>query len=318
MRPGARRWPLISALVLVLAVCPSAARGQTACPPNPAAPTPAQIQDAMRNARDRGALWRFEKDGRHGYLYGTIHVGKLEWAMPGRLVGQALREVDTIAIEANPDDPALSAGMTAPAKPHEAPTLPTPLTDRLRAQALKACSPWDRLQTMPPMMILATLILQDARWQGLHVEYGSEVTLLGFAKATGKQVAALETVEVQRSAITGSPATEQLAVIEEALTALEKGSAREQLTVAANTWMSGDLDALGRFLAERPPAERNSLERAVFQRNPGMSARIEELHRSGRRLFAAVGIFHMVGDRGLPKLLADRGFTITRVTFETR
>src|SRR5262245_22339327 len=103
MRSGARRWPVIPALVPILmiwAVWASPVRAQTACPPSPPTPTSAALQDAVRNARDRGALWLFEKDGRRGYLYGTIHVGKLEWAMPGRLVGQAIREADTIAIEA--------------------------------------------------------------------------------------------------------------------------------------------------------------------------------------------------------------------------
>ena len=305
-------------LILTLAVSVSGVHAQSSCPPAVTPPTPSQVQDALRNARDRGALWRFEKDGRHGYLYGTIHVGKLEWAIPGRLVGQALRDAETIAIEADPSDPALSAGMTAPPKPHEAPVLPAPLMDRLRAQAVKVCAPWERLATMPPMMILATLMMHDARWQGLHAEYGSEVTLLGFARATGKEIAALETVAAQRSALTGSPPAEQLAVIEEGLAALENGSVREQLSVVANTWVSGDLDALGRFLAGRPSAERASLERAVVGRNPAMAARIDELHRGGRRIFVAAGFFHMVGDGGLPKLLADRGFKVERVGLDAR
>ena len=65
-------------------------------------PTQDQLQDAARGARDRGALWRFEKDGRHGYLYGTIHIANLDWAMPGPTVGRALSEVETVAIEADP------------------------------------------------------------------------------------------------------------------------------------------------------------------------------------------------------------------------
>jgi uncharacterized protein YbaP (TraB family) len=94
-------------------------------------PTQDQLQDAARGARDRGALWRFEKDGRHGYLYGTIHIANLDWAMPGPTVGRALSEVETVAIEADPADPATGAGMAAPQKPQEAPSLPAALLDEL-------------------------------------------------------------------------------------------------------------------------------------------------------------------------------------------
>src|SRR5262249_49131693 len=106
------------------------------------------------------------------------------------------------------------------------------------------------------------------------------------------------------------------AIIDESLAALEKGSVRDQMTATANTWFSGDLDALEKFLASRPAAERATLDRAVVSRNAGMAARIAEIHQSGRRVFATAGILHMIGDAGLPKLLAERGFKIERVKFD--
>lgn len=36
---------------------------------------------------------------------------------------------------------------------------------------------------------------------------------------------------------------------------------------------------------------------------------------SGKRLFAAVGALHMIGDNGLPALLRKQGFAVTRVEF---
>jgi uncharacterized protein YbaP (TraB family) len=63
------------------------------------------------------------------------------------------------------------------------------------------------------------------------------------------------------------------------------------------------------------PAERATLDRMVLGRNAGLAARIEALHGDGRRVFAAVGIFHMVGDTGVQYLLAARGFKVQRVLF---
>jgi uncharacterized protein YbaP (TraB family) len=272
----------------------------------------------MASSRDRGALWRFARDGRHGYLYGTIHVGKPEWAMPGRAVFGALADAETIVMEADPLDPAFHAGLIAPARPHEAPRLPAPLVQRLRTQATKACTPWERLAKMPPMMIATVLTLRDAAWEGLFAEYASEMVLAGYAKGAGKSIAVLETTAIQRAALAGGPPAEQLAAVEQALQGLERGTARRELVAVAEAWAGGDLEALGRTLLHTTDAERTGLERLITGRNPAMAARIEALHADGRRAFVAAGILHMIGETGLPALLQERGFTVERVEFDGR
>jgi len=274
-------------------------------------PTQDQLQDAIRNARDHGALWRFEKDGRHGYLYGTIHIANLDWAMPGPTIGRALRESETIAIEADLSDPATGASMAAPQKPSEAPALRAAMLDRLRRQAVRACEPWEILAPMPPLMVVTRLTLLDARWDGLHTDYAIETVLASFARKTGKNLTTLEPIAIQRAAIVAGSPAEQTAEIDLRLTALEDGSARKAMTVIANAWSRGDLDTLARLFAA--PDARDTLDRMAGARNPAIASRIDELHRDGRLLFAAVGILHMVGDAALQRLLAERGFTIKRV-----
>jgi uncharacterized protein YbaP (TraB family) len=307
----------VVALVLALAAGAGTLGAQPACPPAVQTPTRSQLQDAMQKARDRGALWRFDRDGRHGYLYGSLHVGTLESSMPGPVVGRALQDADTIVMEANPLDRSFVADVTAPAKPHEAPVLPEPLWDRLRAQAARACVPWEGLSTLPPMMIVTTLVVLDARWEGLHASYGTEIVLAHLARATGKGIATLETAAVQRGAITGSfPPADQAASIERLVQGVEQGTLRKEVAATARLWDGGDLEALARRMGQHDGAGQ-VLDRMVFVRNPALAARIDELHRGGQRLFVATGILHMVGDTGLPRLLAERGFRVERVPFTT-
>jgi hypothetical protein len=121
----------------------------------------------------------------------------------------------------------------------------------------------------------------------------------------------LETVAIQRAAlVAGSPA-EQAVEVDQRLMAVENGSARKAMAVIANAWARGDLDALARLY--EPAEARATLERMAGARNSAIAARIDELHRDGRRLFAAAGVLHMIGDAPLQKLLAERGFTIERV-----
>jgi uncharacterized protein YbaP (TraB family) len=236
--------------------------------------------------------------------------------MPGPTVGRALRDAETIAIEADPGDPATGAGMAAPQKPQEAPALPAATLARLRAQAARACEPWESLAPMPPLVIVTRLTLLDARWDGLHTDYSIEAVLAAFARKTGKRLATLETVAVQRAAIVAGSPAEQATEIDQRLAALEDGSARQAMVAIAEAWARGDLEALARLFA--PADAHTTLERIAGARNPAIASRIDDLHRDGRRLFAAVGILHMIGDAALPKLLAERGFTIERVPFGSR
>jgi uncharacterized protein YbaP (TraB family) len=62
-------------------------------------------------------------------------------------------------------------------------------------------------------------------------------------------------------------------------------------------------------------SEREMMKRVLDERNPKLAARIDELHRSGKQVFAAVGSLHMFGAGSLPALLQSRGYTVERVPF---
>jgi uncharacterized protein len=295
------------ALVVLFTLATTGLSAESICAPAAAMPTPPELREARLKARDRGVLWQVEKDGCHGYLYGTLHVGKLAWAMPGRLVTQALREADLFAMELDPADPAVAKGMNAPQAAQDAPVVSPALRRRLQALAAKACVPWEQLEALPPVMIVARLEMVEARWIGLDEGYGSEFVFGGFAKATGKPVVMLETVAIQRAALLGGSPAEQIGRIEKAVSALETGEPQEHGT------------AHRRLGERRPGAPRARVVRVrlVFSRNPGLAARIAELHRGGKRVFAAIGILHMLGDKAVQKLLMARGFKVERVAFDT-
>ena len=82
-----------------------AALAQGECPPVARPPTAAQAQAAQRQAVDRGLLWRFSRDGRDGFLFGTIHIGRFEWAFPGPTLRSVLAASDTLALEVDLSDP---------------------------------------------------------------------------------------------------------------------------------------------------------------------------------------------------------------------
>jgi uncharacterized protein YbaP (TraB family) len=289
------------------------------CPPTLAPPTQDEIHAAVRVARDHGALWTIEKDGHGSWLYGTIHVGNLAMSIPGPKVIRALGDADVVAIEVDLTSPVIAQAIRAPRDSSEGPVAPPALLERLKALAEKACVPWEPLSNLPPMMIVAALTALEARWDGLDPSYGTEFVLAGFAQARRKPIVSLESAGTQRQALSGGPPGQRLAALERATASLEQGNMRPAIRVLAKAWQDGDLVTIADFEqwsgSGSSPEVKADVERMVFGRNPDLAAAIDLAHREGKRVFAATGILHVVGDGGLPKLLQKLGYKVERVSF---
>jgi hypothetical protein len=66
-------------------------------------------------------------------------------------------------------------------------------------------------------------------------------------------------------------------------------------------------------LASTSPERALLYEHLVYRRNESMADRLFELGIDGKVRFVAVGILHLVGERGIPALLAQRGYRVRRV-----
>lgn len=264
---------------------------------------------------DRGMLWRLSRDGRTSYLYGTVHVGKPAWQALGPLTAAALRTADTLALELDPTDPAVIAALEDKTP---APPLPEALRRRLLAATERACVPLLALAALHPVLQATTLTVLDARWLGLDPNHSLEMLLVRRAKAARKRVVSLETAEQQKQVLVPTDAAEAVAVIEQTLDQLDSLASRRVLERLVRAWELGDVATLERYEdwceCAANDDERAYLRRLNDERNGPLADRISALHRDGRRLFAAIGALHMTGPVALPRLLAERGFQVERVT----
>ena len=304
----------------------SSAAARVDCPPVPREPSAEQLQAALQAARDRGFLWRVSKGGRDSYLYGTIHVGKLDWAFPGPRVREALEGSETLALELDLTDPEVLAQLSRSMKPDATRgtrfQLPPAAQQRLARQAQLACVGPDVLSGQHPVMQAITLTVLAARHDGLDPSYAQELVLGGIARSIDKRIVSLESAEMQAGLLVPADQKQALAITEQTLTQLEKGQARAMLVKVARVWDESDLDELSSFEqwcgCADSEAERQFLRRVNDERNGPMAERIDALHTGGRTVFAAVGALHMTGPRGLPQLLQQRGYTVERIRFTPR
>jgi uncharacterized protein YbaP (TraB family) len=289
------------------------------CPPVAQPPTADQLHKGQAEARDRGFLWRISKDGRTSYLYGTIHVGKMEWSFPGPSVREALRASHTVALELDPTDATVAAQMQAGMQARRPVPLPAALRERLDRQASAACIPRGMLGDMHPVMQVVTYTVLVGRWDGLDPAWAQEVVLAGLARSARLPIVSLETAQRQARLLIPDDRAEVLLTVERALVQLEQGRVRPMLSRMAAIWERGDLDELERFESwcecMTSDDEREAMRRLLDERNPDLADGIAAVHARGGSVFAAVGALHMVGPTGLPRLMAHKGFRVERVGF---
>ena len=280
-------------------------------------PTEAQAADAARAAQDRGFLWSVQRDGKTSYLYGTLHVGKLAWAMPGPRVAKALRASQVLAMELDVSDPRVQQQMAALVRSDGPSSLSAEAQAQLREAAKALCVDWDTLGPLRPEFQLTTLLMTLARYEDLDAGFGSEVALAAVAPHLGLPTRSLETGTEQVAALSAASSAELAEWVQTGVNDLRTDKARRQLRKLSRAWADSDIQRLERYPhwceCEGTAAERAVLDRVVKQRNVTLAERIDALIRQEGPAFVAVGALHMVGSHGLPALLKARGFTVKQV-----
>lgn len=315
-----RRCHGLAALACALLGAPALAdTAPAACPPVATAPSATRQVQAERSARDRGLLWQVTRDGRTSWLYGTIHIGRYEWTVPGPQVRAALQASDVLALELDPLDPRTAQALRSGMAPNPRHVLGDELARRLATQMQLACLPEAMMTQVAPEMIAMTLMATMAQHDGLDAAHGIDVALARRARASGLPVVGLESPEAQLALLISPTQSRLQASLDRMLRDLEDGKVRPMMLRIARTWETGDERALIDYAdwcdCANTPDERAQLKVLLNDRNPALADGIDALHAEGRRVFAAVGSLHLVGPEGVPAQLARRGYSVRRIEF---
>jgi uncharacterized protein YbaP (TraB family) len=292
---------------------------------------PAQESSGKQPARteaagpDRGFLWKVEKSAQSGaatlYLYGTIHVGKPAFYPLGPAAGQALQASDAIALEADVSNPLEAAALVQQRGMYAEPqALRAKLAPAARTRLSKACSriglPEEMAWQIKPVMLAVMLGFFDAQRMGYHAMNGVEMYLANIARTQGKPIVEVEGLEAQFALFERVPERQAIAMLNESVQDILSGRSRRDIQELVKVWLAGDLAGLegsGERAINRPGAMAGFMaEELLEKRNRGMADKAESYLKSGRTHFMAVGALHLVGESGLPALLARRGYRVTR------
>lgn len=251
-------------------------------------------------AKNAGFLWRMEKDGRTSWLYGTMHMMHIDYAKPGMQIMMGMRNSDVLAVEINTYETQPSVKIS-----HTSFKLSPNHLERMQAAYTKDCLSGD-----PAQLFLSPLLQSQAQRQHLHWGFGPDARLMQIAKRTNKPIIALETMEIQVKALSPQSQAEFDAQLDASLESIETGQFKNALTTQAKAWQTNDFAVFIKNEEEMVSQEPAFMTRLNDERNVAMAQKIEALHNEGKRVFVAVGVTHMTGKQALPKLMAEKGYTL--------
>lgn len=274
-------------------------------------------------AAAKGPLYLWEVSDGHGqvraWLYGTIHVCDAGCFPLPAGVREALAAADSLALELDPEDPALGPGLAKaavlPAGRRLNDMLPADLRPRVAAVLGQVGLPADAAQRMQPWMVSTLLTLRAAQIAGFGTEQGVDLWLARAARSRGQPLWALETVGRQIEALGAGGEAAQVASLVEVVALIERNDAEPYFRSMLDAWRRGDAEELDRLMREEASSEAMApmLAELLDTRNREMAEAIVTRFKSGQRPFVAVGAGHFGGANGLLAVLAGKGFQVRQV-----
>jgi uncharacterized protein YbaP (TraB family) len=270
----------------------------------------------------RGTLYQVRHQGNTTWLFGTIHVGTASFFPLEDEATQALAQAGKLVVELDilNSAPFMSAvnkyglyGINDTIEKHLSPDNFAQLQQTL----LKFDIPYARVARMKPWMITNFLMGLDLERNGYARDHGIEFFLLTQAKSQSKTVQELETVDYQLSLFDGMTEKEQEQYLRENLADIKDGTALKKAAMLIDAWGSGNGGLIEAMLADamRDKSVSSEFTQRILldKRNPEMTAKIEALLKTDKSTFVGVGLLHLIGENGVPKLLQQRGYDVRKV-----
>jgi uncharacterized protein YbaP (TraB family) len=267
-------------------------------------------------ARAEPALWKVTGGKSTVYLFGSVHLLPEGGFTVGGELADALKQADRVCMEIDPataDEASATAITLARAVDPEGRTLFDLLgddADHVREAAEDAGVPLEALSMFEPWFAGLTVSVMALQAHGYDAEHGVEQIIEAEARQEGKSGCGLETLDGQLGLLDGLPSELQKEILLQAIN--EAGDIDAMIGPMLESWRDGDEAGIEKSLEEDFDGYPELADVLIYRRNAAWANQVSEMLRGDQDVLLVVGAMHLVGNRGLPALLAKRGFHVER------
>jgi uncharacterized protein len=265
----------------------------------------------------RPALWKVQNNGATVYLFGSLHIlpGTIDWTTPE--IDAAMAGSDVFVFEVPTDEAAAANEKDFIVHNGLSPTnLRNVLTRReyliYSTVLLRAGLKQEQFSHYKPWLASVILGLAYLHPDDFTTLMGADDLLIDYARAHGKEVRYLETVDEQMGLLTGPSDVAGALSLKRLIRTLPQTKAQSQQLL--DLWSAGDADRLGTQVDSYFTGYTMSKDDLIGNRNFNWVARIKDmLAENGKTSMVTVGAAHIGGVHGLLQLLCAEGFSVQRV-----
>lgn len=271
-------------------------------------------------SEDRALFWRVDSEQATVYLLGSIHFADESFYPLREEIEQAFDASETLVVEVDVNSPKSMARFqdlmqsngyysgNETLKDHLSKKTYQQLQDYLKELAI----PPALVEKQKPGIVVLTLAAIQAQQAGLKPEQGIDLHFLSKIK-NDKKILALESMDEQLRIFLDIEDADLL--LQDSFHSLEM--VEEEMERLVNAWKQGDEKAMHQLLFEdivnENAAIRSLYERLYFQRNIKMTNSIKGYLKQKGQYFVVVGAGHLIGDKGIVRLLQNAGYRMTRL-----
>ena len=269
---------------------------------------------------DRALFWQVQSTTAQVYLLGSIHYADQSFYPMRAEIEKAFDSADHLVVEINIDEDkaqkyrelVLQQGSFKGEK-----TIRDAISEetfqQLQFHLRRLGMPLEMVQKQKPGMLVLTLTAVQVMKMGFMPEMGIDAYFLKQALAGDKNIIELETIEEQMDIFLN--VTDGDLLLRETLYSMDE--AEFLMMDMMVCWKRGDVACLERILFEDAlstyPAFAGIYDTLFFQRNEDMANEIQAYLKSKGTYFVVIGAGHLVGNKGIPELLEEAGFTVRRM-----
>ena len=264
-------------------------------------------------------LWRAAGQTNSVYLLGSIHLLRPgDYPLPSA-IDAAYQEAEVLVMELDMDDLDsiqaqqlfASSGVLQGGKTLRD-LMGEPAYQQARAAADAIDIPIEMLAQSEPWLAAVTVEMMMFYRIGFNPMLGIEMQLVSQAARDGKPIEGLETAAEQTAFLDGLSLDTQRDMLLRTLE--ESAGLEESIDEIIHAWRYGDIAALESGLLQDLEKNEELSEALVNGRNRRWVTQISELLDDSDDYLVVVGALHLIGDKGVPELLAKAGVKIVQLS----